>query len=83
MLQSQSYTNVLNMACLLSLREKEQLIRDMQIRVNHEKRPQTISREELLARVEAADRRIDAGQFRTHAEAVRHFEQRMSERIAV
>lgn len=81
MVQTQSYSNVLNMACLLSLREKEQLIRDVQANIRQLRRAHTW--EELRAGVQEAEEQIARGEVYSSEEDDKLFDEFISEELGV
>ena len=81
MVQTQSYSNVLNMACLLSLREKEQLIRDVQANIRQLRR--TYTWEELRAGVQEAEEQIARGEVYSSEEDDKLFDEFLTEELGV
>ena len=76
MLQTQTYSQVLNMACLLSLTEQKRLVSDMQAYINHysedDLRPYTW--EELRAGIREAEDQLTQGNVYTDEEDDRLFD---------
>jgi hypothetical protein len=69
MLQTQSYNDVLNMACMLPLREKKQLIRDIQVNVLLEDQaPCQFSTDEMRSILAEAAQEAREGNGTTHAD---------------
>ena len=78
MLQTQTYTQVLNMACLLSLAEQKRLVNDMQTFINRNQakedmRPYTW--EELRAGIREAEEQLVRGEVYTDEEDDRLFDE--------
>ena len=76
MLQTQTYSQVLNMACMLSLAEQKRLVSDVQTRINHysidDIRPYTW--EELRAGIREAEDQLAQGKVYTDEEDDRLFD---------
>ena len=70
------------MAFLLPLWEKEQLIKDVQKSIDEERMSSAITREELVSRVETADRHIDEGRCVSHADAIAQFTAKINQKRA-
>ena len=76
MLQTQTYSQVLNMACLLSLNDKKRLIHDMHVSIAKENAADDLDmidmlvREQLLESVLEGEREIDRGECYTQEEAL-------------
>lgn len=67
MVQTQPYSNVLNLAFMLPIQEQKQLIRDVQSRLNRLQEPELhrYSWEELRAEVREAEEQIARGESYT------------------
>jgi len=76
MLQTQTYSQVLNMACMLSLAEQKKLVSDVQTRINHysidDLHPYTW--EELRAGIREAEDQLTQGKIYTDEEDDRLFD---------
>ena len=76
MLQTQTYSQVLNMACLLSLAEQKRLVSDMQTYIKHysedDLRPYTW--EEMRAGIREAEDQLAQGKVYTDEEDDRLFD---------
>lgn len=78
MLQTQTYTQVLNMACLLSLAEQKRLVNDMQslIRRNQaDEKAHPYTWEELRAGISEAEEQLARGEVYTDEEDDRQFDE--------
>ena len=82
MVATQSYDGVLNMVYLMPLWEQKQLIKDIQKKLDEDSCESSITREDLIARVELADKHIDEGLCKSHADAISHFEARINQKRA-
>jgi len=91
MLQTQTYSQVLNMACLLSLNDKKRLIHDMHVSIAKENAADDLDmidmlvREQLLESVQEGEREIDRGECYTQEEALEMMQsfKRQYEKMAV
>lgn len=86
MLQTQSYNDVLNMACMLPLREKKQLIRDIEVNI-HQLYPNDAlcpyTWDELRAGVSEAEEQIAHGEVYSSEEDDRLFDEFLTEKLGV
>ena len=91
MAQTQTYSQVLNMACMLPLKDKKRLIYDMQVNIAKENAADDIDmidrpvREQLLESVLEGEREIDRGECYTQEEALEMMQsfKRQYEKMAV
>lgn len=88
MVQTQTYSDVLNMAFMLPLREQKQLIKDMQANVKHpqitvlnKQRPYTW--DELRAGVREAEGQIARGEVYSGEEDDRLFDEFITDELGV
>ncbi len=89
--QTQTYSQVLNMACMLPLKDKKKLIHDMQVNIAKENAADdidmidTLVREQLLESVLEGEREIDRGECYTQEEALEMMQsfKRQYEKMAV
>ena len=81
MVQTQAYSNVLNMAFMLPIKEQRQLIRDVQIHLNAN--IQHRSWDELRAGVREAEEQIASGQYYSSEEDDRLFDEFVTNELKV
>lgn len=77
MLQTQSYSTILNLAFMLPIKEQKQLVRDVQIHLKHsrEENLHQYSWEELRAEVQEAEEQIARGEYYSDEEDNRLFDE--------
>ena len=77
-----TFNEVFDMVCMLPRKEQQELVQKVQyiIRLNAASSP--ITKEELLARLEHADARIDEGHYVEHEVAKQHFQSRKAQKSA-
>lgn len=87
MVQTRTYSNVLNMAYLLPIQEQERLIRDMQEHVSHSRivlnEDKHYTWEELRAGVREAEEQFARGEVYTAEEDDRMFDAFISQELGV
>ena len=85
MVQSQSYSNVLNLAFMLPIKEQQQLIRDVQVNLNRglARELQRYSWEELRAEVQEAEDQIANGACYTSDEDDQLFDEFITKELNV
>ena len=85
--QVQSYSNVLNMAFMLPVREQRQLIRDILTHVGvlplNEAELRPFTWEELRARIAASEAQIAHGEIVTEEESDRMFDEFLTRELGV
>lgn len=92
MVKTQTYSEVLNMACMLSLKEKKQLIKDMQINVLITANvPSQLAEDELCAntwdelraRIQESEEQIARGEVFSDEEDDRLFDKFLTDELGV
>ena len=85
MVQTQSYSNVLNLAFMLPIKEQRQLIRDVQTNLDHgqETERRRYSWEELRAEVREAEEQIAQGACYTSEEDDQLFDEFITKELNV
>ena len=85
MLQTQSYSNVLNLAFMLPIKEQQQLIRDVQTNLNRglDAEHRRYSWEELRAGVQESEDQIAHGAYYTSDEDDRLFDEFITKELNV
>lgn len=85
MLQVQSYSNVLNLAFMLPIKEQKQLIRDVQTNLNRgqDAERHRYSWDELRAEVQEAEDQISNGAFYTSDEDDQLFDEFITKELNV
>ena len=73
---------VLDMACMLPRQEQQELVQKVQYIIRLNSAPSPITKEELMARIEHADARIDEGHYVEHEAAKQHFQSRIAKKSA-
>ena len=87
-MQTQSYSDVLNMAFMLPLQEQKQLIREMQANVKHPRiivlnEQSSYTWDELRAGVREAEGQIARGEIYSNEEDDRLFDEFITEELGV
>ncbi len=75
-----TFNQVYDLAAMLTWQEQRRLIQRIQYNILQNKKIAPIDREELLARVERADTKIDEGHYMKHEEAGQHFQARKAQK---
>ena len=85
MVQAQTYSNVLNLAFMLPIQEQRQLIRDVQINLDHGQKTERrrYSWEELRAGVQEAEDQIAQGACYTSEEDDQLFDEFITKELNV
>lgn len=87
MLQTQTYSQVLNMACLLSLAEQKRLVNDVQTFIRHipvnDKSLQPYTWEELRARIRKSEDQIARGEVCSEEESDRLFDEFITNELGI
>ena len=76
-----TFNQVFDLACMLPRQEQQELVQKVQylIQLNESS---SITKEELMARLEHADAQIDEGHYVEHETAKQHFQSRMAMKSA-
>ena len=77
-----TFNEVLDMACMLPRQEQQELVQKVQYIIRLNNASSAITKEELMARVEHADARIDDGHYVEHEAAKQHFQSRIAKKTA-
>jgi len=77
-----TFKEVFDMACMLPRQEQQELVQKVQYIIRLNNASTAITKEELLARVEHADARIDEGHYVEHEAAKQHFQSRIAKKTA-
>ena len=72
-----TFNEVLDMVCMLPRQEQQELVQKVQYIIRLNNASSAITKEELMARVEHADARIDDGHYVEHEAAKQHFQSRL------
>ena len=76
-----TFNQVFDLACMLPRQEQQELVQKVQYLI-HLNAPSSITKEELMARLERADTQIDEGHYMEHEAAKQHFQSRMAMKSA-
>ena len=71
---------VFDLACMLPRQEQQELVQKVQYVIHLSESSSAISKEELLARLEHADARINDGHYVEHEDAKQHFYSRIAQK---
>ena len=87
MLQTQAYSQVLNMACMLSLAEQKRLINDVQTFISHipinDESLQPYTWEELRARIRESEEQIARGEVYSEEESDKMFDEFITNELGI
>jgi len=75
-----TFNEVFDMACMLPRQEQQELVQKVQHIIRLNTPSSSLTKEELLARVEHADARIDEGHYVEHETAKMHFQARKAQK---
>lgn len=75
-----TFNEVFDMACMLPRQEQQELVQKVQYIIRLNSAPSPITKEELMARIEHADARIDEGHYVEHEAAKQHFQSRIAKK---
>ena len=77
-----TFNEVFDMVCMLPRQEQQELVQKVQYIIHLNAASPSITKEELLARVEHADAEIDKGHYVEHEVAKQHFQSRRAQKSA-
>lgn len=77
-----TFNEVFDMACMLPRQDQQKLVQRVLYIMHLDAASSSISKEELLARLEHADARIDEGHYIEHEIAKQHFQSRKAQKSA-
>jgi len=77
-----TFNEVFDMACMLPRHDQQKLVQKVQYIIQLNTMDSSITKEELLARLEHADTAIDDGHYVEHEVAKQHFQSRRAQKSA-
>lgn len=77
-----TFNEVFDMACMLPRQDQQKLVQKVQYIIHLNTMDSSITKEELLARLEHADSGIDEGHYVEHEVAKQHFQSRRAQKSA-